>query len=259
MIKTGKDLAVAAVAAAGRKTLYVLGCFGWPMIVSNKARAIKAQTYNAKAGRKKKINAADDATFGFDCVGLVKALLWGWEANRGNHYGGAVYGSNGVPDINADQMIAVCKDVSTDFGTVQPGEVVWLKGHIGIYIGSGLAVECTPKWKDGVQVTAVHNIGKRSGYNGRKWTSHGKLPYVQYESNQKEDYTLEMRNLKKGCKGEDVKALQLLLNGRGCSCGTADGDFGSNTQKAVQKYQKANGLTVDGIAGRDTMSALLGL
>lgn len=76
----------------------------------------------------------------------------------------------------------------------------------------------------------------------------------------KGDYTMEMRNLKKGCTGEDVKALQILLIGRGYDCGSygSDGDFGSATDKAVRAYQKDKGLTVDGVAGKDTMSGLLG-
>ena len=77
----------------------------------------------------------------------------------------------------------------------------------------------------------------------------------------KGDYTMEMRNLKKGCTGEDVKALQILLIGRGYSCGKygADGDFGSATDSAVRAYQKATGKTVDGVAGKATMSGLLGV
>ena len=55
-----------------------------------------------------------------------------------------------------------------------------MPGHIGVYIGDGLAVECTPKWDNKVQITAVANIGKKAGYNSRKWTKHGKLPYVEY-------------------------------------------------------------------------------
>ena len=72
-------------------------------------------------------------------------------------------------------------------------------------------------------------------------------------------FTLEMRNLEKGCKGEDVKALQILLNGRGFNCGTADGVFGKNTDKALKAFQTKKKLTVDGIAGKNTMTALLGL
>lgn len=77
----------------------------------------------------------------------------------------------------------------------------------------------------------------------------------------KEGYTLEMKNLKKGCKGEDVRALQILLMGRGYSCGNcgADGDFGGDTEKAVRAYQKAKGLVQDGIAGKATMGSLLGV
>ena len=76
----------------------------------------------------------------------------------------------------------------------------------------------------------------------------------------KGDYTMEMRNLKKGCKGEDVRALQILLIGRGYSCGSygADGSFGGATDTAVRKYQKAKGLEVDGVAGKNTMGSLLG-
>ena len=77
----------------------------------------------------------------------------------------------------------------------------------------------------------------------------------------KEGYTLEMRNLKKGCTGEDVKALQILLIGRGYSCGKygADGDFGSATDTAVRAYQKATCKAVDGVVGKTTMSGLLGV
>ena len=60
------------------------------------------------------------------------------------------------------------------------GEAVWMSGHIGIYIGDGLAVECSPKWENKVQITAVGNIGSKAGYNTRTWTKHGKLPYVDY-------------------------------------------------------------------------------
>lgn len=57
-----------------------------------------------------------------------------------------------------------------------------MKGHIGIYIGGGLAAECTPKWRNCVQITAVANIGAKTGYNSRRWTKYGKLPYVTYEA-----------------------------------------------------------------------------
>lgn len=180
-IKTAKELVEKAKGAAlNHKTLYVRGCFGAPMNDANKKRYTNNLDYNKQEARKKKILAASADTFGFDCVCFIKGLLWGWVGDASQEYGGAKYQVNGVPDIGANSMIKVCKDVSTDFSTILPGEAVWIDGHIGLYIGDGLAVECTHRWSDGVQVTAVHNIGKKSGYNGRSWTKHGKLPYVDY-------------------------------------------------------------------------------
>lgn len=79
------------------------------------------------------------------------------------------------------------------------------------------------------------------------------------EPTSKSDYTLGMRYLKKGCKGEDVRALQILLIGRGFSCGNAgaDGSFGSATDSAVRAFQKANNLGVDGVVDEATMGCLL--
>lgn len=77
----------------------------------------------------------------------------------------------------------------------------------------------------------------------------------------KGDYTMEMRNLTNGNTGEHVRALQILLIGRGYSCGNsgADGIFGGNTDTAVRQYQQDNGLDIDGIAGKNTMGRLLGV
>ena len=178
-ITTGAQLAEKAInVAKNYKTLYVMGCFGAPMNAANKVRYTKNHSYNKDAARTKMINAASADTFGFDCVCLIKGLLWGWCGDTSKTYGGAGYAINGVPDIGADTMITKCKDISTDFSRIEVGEVVWMQGHIGIYVGGGLAVECTPKWANKVQITAC-NCSK-SGYNTRNWTKHGKLPYISY-------------------------------------------------------------------------------
>lgn len=72
-------------------------------------------------------------------------------------------------------------------------------------------------------------------------------------------YTLSMRVMSRGCAGEDVRALQIMLKGRGYNgdMHTPDGKFGPNTEGAVKLYQKAKKLTVDGIAGEKTMRSLL--
>ena len=164
--------------AKNYKTLYVMGCFGAPMTASNKKRYTQNHSYNRQAARTAMINAASADTFGFDCVCLIKGVLWGWKGDKNAIYGGASYACNGVPDIGADTMITVCKNISTDFSKIEIGEAVWMEGHIGVYVGDGLAVECTPRWDNKVQITACNR--SVSGYNRRNWTKHGRLPYVTY-------------------------------------------------------------------------------
>ncbi|MCD7783950.1 MAG: LysM peptidoglycan-binding domain-containing protein, partial [Firmicutes bacterium] len=178
-VMTNRELASRCLdAAKNYKTLYIKGCFGAPMNATNKARYSANNTYNAE--RADIINAASADTFGFDCVCLVKGILWGWCGDTSATYGGASYESNGVPDIGTEAIIEKCSGVSTDFSSVEVGELLWMTGHVGVYVGDGLAVECTTSWDGDVQVTAVKNIGSVSGYNSRSWTKHGKLPYVEY-------------------------------------------------------------------------------
>lgn len=173
-VKIAKDI------ATKYKTLYIMGCFGAPMTDYGKNRYTQNSSYNKRADRTLKIKSASSDTFGFDCVCLIKGILWGWNGNLNHIYGGAKYASNGVLDKGADQIMSYCSDVSTDFSNIVPGELVHMSGHVGIYIGDGLAVECTPIWKDGVQITAVGNIGKKDGYNKRTWNKHGKLKWIEY-------------------------------------------------------------------------------
>ena len=185
-VMTARELVNRAVdIAKNYKTLYVMGCFGAPMTAANKKRYISngaSGGYNARSDRAAMIHAASADTFGFDCVCLIKGILWGWTGDPSATYGGARSASNGVPDCNANGMISLCKGVSTDFSKLEAGEAVWLDGHIGIYIGNGLAVECTPKWQNRVQITAVGNLGAKAGYNTRTWTKHGRLPWVDYSA-----------------------------------------------------------------------------
>lgn len=118
--------------------------------------------------------------FLFDCICLIKSILWGWNGNKNATYGGAKYASNGVPDQTLDWFLAQCSNVSTDFSKIEVGEYLWMNGHCGIYIGDGLAVECTPAFLNKVLFTAVGNIGTKPNYGTRSWVKHGKLPYIDY-------------------------------------------------------------------------------
>lgn len=65
-----------------------------------------------------------------------------------------------------------------------------------------------------------------------------------------------VRNLSNGCRGNITKTLQGLLVCNGYSTNGFDGIFGNGTTSAVKSYQKKKGLTIDGIAGKNTFSAL---
>lgn len=67
-----------------------------------------------------------------------------------------------------------------------------------------------------------------------------------------------MATLRQGSTGDEVKKLQNALINAGYDVGStgADGIYGSKTASAVKAYQKANGLSVDGIAGTQTFGSL---
>jgi len=164
------------------KNTYVQGSFGFPMTQQNKNYFLNEYQNSWNAKHKNCISKASSDTFGFDCVNLIKAVLWGWTGNLNDRYGGAKYVSS--MDVNADGLINKC-NASTDFSNIVPGEVVWMSGHVGVYVGSGNVIESSPRWStdpDGcgqIHISKLENIGY-SGQKSRTWTKHGKLPYIKY-------------------------------------------------------------------------------
>ena len=86
-----------------------------------------------------------------------------------------------------------------------------------------------------------------------KYFDYGITEYVE------PSYKLGDRLLKKGAKGSDVSELQTWLTKFGYLNDQIDGDFGSKTKKAVEKFQKANALTADGEYGSQSHKAMLKL
>lgn len=66
----------------------------------------------------------------------------------------------------------------------------------------------------------------------------------------------EGRTMKKGDKGDDVKAAQIRLSILGYYSGKLDGIFGNGTLAAVRSFQARNALTVDGKIGPRTLEKL---
>lgn len=152
-------------------TRYAKGTFGQKKNVLIQKQKQYPSWYTPE--RMKDLTASDEDTRFYDCVGLVKSVLWT------NKDGIVIYTSNGVPDINETQMFNKCTDKSKDFTNVPVGALVWMSGHVGVHVGNKLVIECTNAFTKNVCVTTFDKSRKDFPY--RTWEKHGKLPYIKYE------------------------------------------------------------------------------
>ena len=243
---TSKEFITELLKVANMKTYYIKGGFGLVLNASGKKRAISSYKWNAD--RADKINSLDPATFGFDCCGLVKGVLWGFNGNLKKTYGGAVY--NQSEDLNEKGLFNICNEISDDLTNIIPGEFLYMPGHCGIYIGNGNVVESTPSWKNGVQIT---ELGQR------KWKAHGKLPQIQYEDIPEHKPITSIITppyyLRQGSTGMYVQQLQHCLNLTGADL-EEDARFGTLTKHALMVFQMNNKIEVDGIYGPESQKKL---
>ena len=100
---------------------------------------------------------------------------------------------------------------------------------------------------------------KDKGYPTASSTAAATKPAATTAAKKETAVSISLPVLKKGDKGDSVKALQLLIIGAGYSVGSAgaDGDFGAGTERGLEKYQAKNGLTVDKVCGAKTWEKLL--
>lgn len=68
--------------------------------------------------------------------------------------------------------------------------------------------------------------------------------------------TAQAVTLKEGNRSQSVESLQQALKSKGYFSATSTGYYGDITVEAVKNYQKDNGLTADGVAGKDTLISL---
>ena len=176
--------------------------------------------------------------------------------------------------------------VESVMGTKQDGRIYKRKGNNGEYYGvirgavavgvPGIIIEHSfhtntkaAKWllddsnldkmaKAEADVIATHYGIKKEAAEKADTSSDAK-------KEQKGMVDVKVSVLKKGAKGEQVKALQALLIGYGYKMENngktygADGSFGTATEKAVKKFQKDKGISVDGSVGSATWGKLLGV
>ena len=128
-----------------------------------------------------------------DCVNLVKALLNGYNIYN-NTVGYYQKDLSNTGDCTEAELIAQCNDVSPDFNKLTAPEVLYMKGHIGSYVGECQrngktynVIECTVSFGGGIVYSWVDSDGTRrackGGNKNGKWTLHG-LPskWVSYNA-----------------------------------------------------------------------------
>lgn len=142
---TSNDICNKARSIASEKTLYVKGGSGAKLTQQNKMRFSSNDAFNIK--RTSLIFAASEDTRAFDEFGLLSAV-------------------SGYNCRTIGEVAALCEDISKDFSSILPGEVVFMKDRFGIFVGNGKVITVNPV---GVGETILDG-----------WVSHGKLPEVDY-------------------------------------------------------------------------------
>lgn len=209
-----------------------------------------------------------------DCIGLIKGYLWSNSCTDAPIY-------NLRQDVSADGMLYRCKEYGS-ISTIPevPGVLVFMDQHVGVYIGDGYVIEARG-----------HAYGVvKTKLSARPWTDWGKCPWIEYiddkSNNVKENLVLSFQKaaaedgfkFKKygidGIYGSETKAVmqkcivkrRLFYQFKSCTklvqrlLGIEqDGLCGKATQKAIEDFQRANGLLVDGCCGFETWAKLLNI
>ena len=159
----------------------------------------------------------------FDCVGLIKAVLWGFPKTK--------YLSYKVPDFGDWNIKSYMHDIKNMDKPLEIGEIVFMNGHVGVYAGNNFVIEATPAFDNGVCKTNLHT---------RAWLGHGKLIFIDYaaksEVKESED-KIKMKVLKKNVKGYDVTVFEVLMAKLGFYNGEIDTNFGPKCVEACNKFQ----------------------
>ena len=187
------------------------------------------------------------------------------------------------PECGCPQMINLFQKlgawVENDAYVPNPGDILfydWQDTGSGDNLGSTDHVGIVEK-VEGDTITIIegnysNSVKRRSiKVNGKYIRGYG-VPKYDTEAvvdkpvtTKTEVCTVEVKVLRKGAEGDNVKAMQLLLIGYGYKMQNngktygADGSFGTATYNAVRAFQKDNGLDVDGICGPKTWKKLLGV
>lgn len=188
-----------------------------------------------------------------DCEGLLDAFL-GKDVNADSDYRNYCTDKGPISSIDRPFVIGEAVFNGTDTKKTHVG---WVCGFVK---DEPLVVE-SKGLKYGVVISRMSK---------RAWKYRGLMTKVfEYDPQPEPAPTparefVFTRNLKYGCVGDDVVRLKALLIGKGYRDGitidtNASKRYGGATRRNVKSFQRDNGLTVDGIAGKNTITALGGI
>lgn len=183
-------------------------------------------------------------------------------------------GGSALCRASADFFKAACAWIERG-RTPEPGDVIFFYrsgdiNHMGIVsrAAGGSVVTVEGNSSDSV-AERCYSVSDTSiaGYGRPQWalaaeensTAEDPEP-VEPPEPVKRTYMLRLPYLSEGSKGIEVAAAQglLMLSGYDLGRWGVDGDYGTDTAKAVREFQTVHKLTPDGIVGPDTGAALFG-
>lgn len=217
---TNKDLADFCLNKATHvSSKYMWGDYG--RTITNTTIEQKAKQYPTRysANRIAELKKCTNGYWiGCDCAGLIKWCLW---TDKGTH--DIRYNSK------TDRNTGGLWNCATKRGTIDtlpevPGIILYKTGHVGVYIGNGMAVECTlGSYGDGIVQSKV---------KGRGWTHWLTIPEIDYDFESADTnntlpkvgdtveysgtvhYTSANSTKARSCKGGKAKVTQIYQLGK---------------------------------------------
>lgn len=132
----------------------------------------------------------------FDCLGFVHCMVNGFCGNRAELGGGAVMDQFVTSTTEIKTLLDYCHDISNNFNNIKPGELLYMNGHVGLYVGTvqpfndgrvfNVAECCYSSFGGGGMLTYVDETGRRFNHKGGTqagtWERHGQFYRVDYTS-----------------------------------------------------------------------------
>ena len=178
--------------------------------------------------------------------------------NRGVKYSQALYV---LRKTNAPAILVECAFVDDKDDANH-----WDADKCGDAIASAIAGKTVAGTTSSGSAPVTTSVAKPATSTGNDWVRRLQTECnTQGFSNQKVDGIPGKNTLagcptcRKGARGNITRLIQERLNSLGFNCGKVDGIFGNGTRAAVIAFQKAHGLSADGIVGKNTWRTLLGL